>query len=263
MKFSFIAKLALVTTFIFTITSCEKDNVDTPETSLETRAPLSLDLNSSITSKAENPQLPQTIEELRDAGISVSFGLANFLSNDLNILLQVLDLDTRTLRRLGFFESEIAELEQIRIAYRRLVFTIENAGNIAPDPGTISRIRNASYVLGKWTVESFRINTSAGEDQLLTNDLSRISNAPAGVNGFEVSATEFKFTIDGVQAGEAYPIVEITENGSITYLKDNEVSRFYRIGLRNEAGDIFSATSLIPRGSSIDGFIVHHRFRRQ
>jgi len=116
--------VVIILATLITVTSCEKDTVNPSAKQPENRQPLSLDLISETTLSLKdisNP--PQTIEELREAGIEVSEGLANFV-RDLRTLLYASEIAVENSERLlsyGFYPSEIVELKRINKEYAALI----------------------------------------------------------------------------------------------------------------------------------------------
>ncbi|WP_281988173.1 hypothetical protein [Aquimarina aggregata] len=150
MKKLSLLKIAAIAALAFT--SCEKDNLDSPE-SIEpqeitvNRSPLSAKFKVDVSKITRTGNLPQSIQELRDEGIRVSGGLADYVRNSLETLLRAAELSITNpdnLREFGFFESEIIELIEINRRYNDLVTLLNlDFSSFTSVPTTLTEARAA------------------------------------------------------------------------------------------------------------------------
>jgi len=126
-------------TVLLSFTSCEKDNSEVTSaaeasTAEETRAPLSVDPTELVSAKTLDGK-PQSIQELRERGVSVSQGLADYVGNLANLLWAAnksINQGNQLVFRYGFFRSEVRELRIIKAGYDAL--SAAPAPEPEPDP---------------------------------------------------------------------------------------------------------------------------------
>jgi len=175
--------LALIAAASLTFYSCDRQEIEEIE-EIGITEELSFTSNSAIESL-------QTIDDLRNAGVAVSRGLANAVNNDLQRLLDAAELSTtrrgrRTLRIQRFRRGQIRELQRIAAQLEDLVIAdpdpVDPVDPIDPvEPGVILQISDLNLSSDAQLALSFRGASTGSVTNAINRTVTSVSTNAVGL----------------------------------------------------------------------------------